>query len=633
MQQRDIASVDLTHRDQRLEFQRSARDEMSYTFPLTSEAPYRRQEGQEILVHRSDTVNLDFLNSGNAPLLMDHDRKRQIGVVERAWLDDQTRRVYVRARFSRSAEAQIIRQDVEDGIRRNVSAGYRVTRAEPSRERTGEYLVTSWRPMEASIVSVPADTNVGFGRADQPQEGIMPATQTTGAPENGASPSGGGMPAVVVTNDDNTRDDTVNVEVQRAERAEQVSEIRALAASHNMSDMALEFIGEAERAGEAPSLARFRAKLRASLPADTPLVNNDVGLTRQETQNFSLLKLVRTMVRNPSASDIAAAGRELEACRAAEDKFEGETRGLRVPEEIMRNWTNFRSDDGQTSDDFFRAQMVTTTHTNIQDVDHLAGRFIENLRNRSSILRAGVTMLTGLSGNIEIPGGNANSVAAWLAAEADDAAETNPTFRKVEMAIKDIAGFTQISRRMMIQSTIAIEAYVRSQLLTALALGIDKAGLEGSGLTGIPEGIKNTTGIGSVDFAADTPTRDELIDMWSELADVNADMGNLAWIYNSLMAAGLMKTKLDAGSGRFLLDGPDSPLLSTPTIRSNQATTGDVYFGNWSDALMGMWGGLDLDRSTEGDVYLSGGVQLRAIQSVDFAVARTGSFCYGVNAP
>lgn len=629
---RDAQAGNVTRRSETLQFTRAEADDGSqdtYVFPLSSEAPYRRYRGTEILVHSKAAVDLSFLNSGNAPLLHQHDAySGQIGVIERAWLDNSTKRVYVEVRFSRRPEAQAVRQDVDDGIVRNVSVGYEVLEVEHTErdeEGPNEYRVTLWKPKEASFVSIPADETVGVGRSTQLQEGAMPAeTLENGAAPNGTTTrdgKGGGIPPAPVP---------VNVmsEEARAERAEQVSEIRALAATHNLSDFALEFIGNAERAGQAPSLARFRGELRAKLPADTPLVNADVGLTEKETKRFSIVRLARAMRDGATSDEIRAAAFEMQACDQAAENFEGATNGYRLPEEVMRNWSNFEI-DGVTGAQY-RAAMATSGNANVQSTDHLAGRFIENLRNRSSVMRAGATMLTGLSGNIEIPGGDTNSTAGWLGAEGDDAPETTPTFRKVEMSIKDIAGYTDLTRRMLIQTTIDIENYVRNQLLTAIALGIDLAGLQGSGASGVPEGIKNVSGIGSVTFAAAVPTRDEIIDMWSDVATANADIGNLAFIFNSLMAGDLMKVKVDAGSGKFILNNPDGNLADiAPSIRSNQVTDGDVFFGNWSDLLMGMWGGLDLDRTTEGAVFLSGGVRLRGIQSCDFGVARVGSFTLG----
>jgi len=66
---------------------------------------------------------------GGAALLMDHDPRDQIGVVEECRCDsDKTGRAMVR--FSRSTRGQEVFQDVQDGIRQNVSVGYAVHRYE-----------------------------------------------------------------------------------------------------------------------------------------------------------------------------------------------------------------------------------------------------------------------------------------------------------------------------------------------------------------------------------------------------------------------------------------------------------------------------------------------------------------------
>jgi HK97 family phage major capsid protein len=605
-----------------------------YTFSLSSEEPYERYMGHEVLVHEASAVDLSFLNSGNAPLLYQHDSfSGQIGVIEKAWLDETKRRVYVTARFSRRPMAQEVKTDVDDGIMRNVSVGYDFDRDTIIYEEHEEgekptYRVTSWKPMEASIVSIPADPTVGVGRSMQlEQEGTQ--VEPDEIQENGATPNGTNsgtrtatptMPPVNVMSDEH----------RAAERAATVSEINALARSHNMADVALDYLQDTIQNGGEPSLARFRGLLRQALPDDVDLVNQDVGLSDQETRTFSVMNLVRAMRDGATGAEIEAARFEIEASEQAARNFEGATRGYRIPTDVMRNWSDFEVDGVRASDVMGqRAPVSVGSNPNVQDTAHLASRFIDNLRNQSSVLRAGVTMLPGLSSDLEIPGGDTNIAAAWLAAEDADVAESVPTFRKVTMAVHDLGAYTDITRRMIQQATIAIEAYVRGQLVEAMALAIDAAGLEGDGAAGVPLGLKNTVGIGSVSFtSAGAPTRGEVIDMWETAATLNAAIGNLGFIQNAAMAAHFMKTPVDAGSGRFMMDGPDSPLLATRQLRSEQVTAGDLYYGNWSDMFFGMWGGLDLDRSTEAK-FLSGGIRLRAIQSVDFAVRRVQSFVLG----
>jgi HK97 family phage major capsid protein len=182
---------------------------------------------------------------------------------------------------------------------------------------------------------------------------------------------------------------------------------------------------------------------------------------------------------------------------------------------------------------------------------------------------------------------------------------------------------------MIQQSTIAIEAYVRMQQVEAMRLAIDLAALYGSGATGIPLGLANTTGIGSKTFAAAVPTRGEIIDLRTSVATTNAGRG-VTYLGNSTMVGDLQQTDVQPGSptGQFLMNNDATRLVGNPFNESNQVVDGDLFTGIWSDLLIGMWGGVQIDRSTERK-FLSGGVSFRTIGTVDVAVRRVGSFALG----
>jgi hypothetical protein len=93
---------------------------------VSSELPVRRWFGYEILDHNPSSVNLSRL-ANRAALLLEHDRERQIGVVERTWMQDKRLRAEVR--FSRNPEADDVFKDIVDGIRGKISVGYRVHKA------------------------------------------------------------------------------------------------------------------------------------------------------------------------------------------------------------------------------------------------------------------------------------------------------------------------------------------------------------------------------------------------------------------------------------------------------------------------------------------------------------------------
>ncbi|MFT6460475.1 HK97 family phage prohead protease, partial [Pseudophaeobacter arcticus] len=149
---------------------------------FSSTTPVSRWFGEEVLSHKKKSVKLSRLNDGGA-VLVGHDWDDQVGVVEKAWVDDeQVGRALVR--FGNSARAQEIFQDIVDGIRRHVSVGYTVSKVEEEVREGQPNLVTmtEWEPYEISIVSVPADQNVGVGREmeNPPEGGGEPAGQTVG---------------------------------------------------------------------------------------------------------------------------------------------------------------------------------------------------------------------------------------------------------------------------------------------------------------------------------------------------------------------------------------------------------------------------------------------------------------------
>jgi HK97 family phage major capsid protein len=140
--------------------------EMSFS----SEEPYERYFGMEILGHNPGEVRMDRLNNG-APLLVGHNTGDQVGIVEKAYIG-QDRKGRALVRFGKSARAEEVFQDVIDGIRVNTSVSYDVNKMVLMKEERDveTYRVTDWTPLEVSLVSVPADTSVGVGRGKEQNE-------------------------------------------------------------------------------------------------------------------------------------------------------------------------------------------------------------------------------------------------------------------------------------------------------------------------------------------------------------------------------------------------------------------------------------------------------------------------------
>ena len=150
-------------------------NERKFTLSFSSEEPYERWFGLEILDHAPGAVDLQRINEIGC-LLFNHNRDAVIGKVNRAWLEGN--RGMAEVEFDTDEQSEIIYQKVRSGTLKGVSIGYRIDSLEEvmagkvsaDGRFTGPCEVArKWWPFEISIVSVPADGTVGVGReAEQP---------------------------------------------------------------------------------------------------------------------------------------------------------------------------------------------------------------------------------------------------------------------------------------------------------------------------------------------------------------------------------------------------------------------------------------------------------------------------------
>ena len=562
---------------------------------LSSEEPVERSFGNEVLEHSAEAIDLSFIASGRAPLLMDHDPKQQIGVVESVELDGESRRLRAKVRFGRNGLAAEAFSDVVDGIKANISVGYAINKMEKRDKDT--YVAKSWRPVEASLVSLPADVTVGVGRSSEPSQ---PITVT----ENRSNP----MTEQVIESVDVA---AVQAEARKAEQRN-AAQIVELGARHSKSDMAQKAISEGR------SIEEFRGILLDEIKSTEGLESQSIGMTSNEVKRFSLVRAINALANPHDRRAQEEAAFEFECSRAAADQYGRTAQGVMLPSDVLRNWTR----DINTSDD-----------SNMLTEDFRGGDFIDVLRNQSSVMQAGARILNGLQSDVKIPKKATASSAAWLATEGANVAESEPTFSQISLSPKDLGAFTEVTRRMIQQSTLDIEALIRDDLAQSIATAMDLAALAGTGSSGQPTGIKTTSGINTVSFGAAVdliPTFAQVVQMETEVAADNALQGNLAYILPASMYGALKTVEKAANTAQFVIE-PGGTMNGYKAIVSNQCTAGDLYFGNFSDLLVGMWGGLDIlvDPYTNSK---SGTILIRAIQSMDVAVRHPVSFCLGQDA-
>jgi HK97 family phage major capsid protein len=394
-----------------------------------------------------------------------------------------------------------------------------------------------------------------------------------------------------------------------------------------MADKARDYIRDGK------GLSEFRGLVLQNLGNGKPLVSTDIGMTQRDVDRFSIMRLAAAAQPGASRADIDAAKFEIEATDAARQVAEAQgakVRGQQLPAEVLRNWIPRNS--AMYHQKFGRA-INTTDDSALVPEDYRPGSFIDVLRNSMSVMQAGATVLNGLAGNVDIPKKLTASAAAWVASEGSNAPNSEPTFGNVTMTPKDIAVYTDITRRSRQQMSPDIEALIRADIAMAIALGLDLAGLEGSGASGQPRGVLNTVGINKpTSFAGVNPTYAEVVAMETAVADDNALMGSLGYILRTNMRGALKTTQKFTGTNGDPVWENGNSLNGYPGYVSNQGTDGNLYFGNWSDLLIGFWSGLDLQFDYAA-LALSGGLRLIAFQTCDVAVRHAQSFAYNNDTP
>lgn len=630
------------------EFERAAMDKEKRTIDLSfsSEQPVERWFGMEILDHSKSSVDLSRINAGG-PLLMEHSRQDQIGVIERAWIDPREKKGRASVRFGRSARAQEIFQDVVDGIRSLVSVGYRVTTlvTEKVENEVETLRATAWTPMEISIVSVPADTSVGIGRAsttDTIETQIDDSRMKLSKPNFDKVPAeGGGGTATETRKEPDNLDkflaDQHKVEIEEIRNSTQemfrtlAREVHAVVDKLKIRYPEVVALGNRCLVGEIdlPTFRNEAFKLTVK-PIDLPSAQI-IGMSQRDLAKYSWKQAILM------ASDPRIDGMEREMSKEAVSKYKIEQRGpnsIVVPFDVL-NWSH-------------RDQLAGTGTLggNAVATNLLAGSFIDVLRNRMLVARAGAMMLPGLVGNVAIPRQSAAAAVAWASSEAAAASESSVLFDQVTLSPKQITARVDYSWLLLQQSTPAVDGIIRNDFQNVIARAIDLAALHGSGASGQPTGVASVSGIGSVTGGSNgaAPTWANIVQLETEVAIDNADIGALAYLTNA-RTRGKLKQTLKGGTAA--TDGiyiwPEGPIadgfsmlngyrIGTTNQVSNTLTKGTsttvcsaIFFGNWSDLLIGMWSGLELltNPYTQAANRI---IETYAYQALDIAVRHPESF-------
>jgi HK97 family phage major capsid protein len=623
---------------------------------ISSEAPYERWYGVEILSHDASAVDLSRLADNCHPLLLNHCTEDQIGVLSDPQIGAD-RMLRCAARFSRSAMAQEILQDVQDGIRQLVSVGYfvdEIVELEPQpdpdladwigsgergykfkrtlsgeafeaemRSKYGEsfqrsgpaavrdgmdapdiYLVTRWTPFEASIVPIPADVTVGIGRSagadPKPAQEVKPTVKPT--------------PQEIRIMTETVTKSAAETELERRDAIATLGENPSYAKYLKAGDVAT-----AIREGwSRDKFVEFLMSRMASAHTDQTQVQ--IGLSQREIQRYSLSRAIVAS----ATRDWQKAGFELECSRAVEKLTGQQAAGFLVPPDV-----------------FAQRDLVVGTATsagNLVPTEFRGDLFVDVLRNNLVATQLGVRMLTGLTGNVDIPR-KATSATIGTTTEIGSASQSDITTAKLTLSPKRMTAYTVASLRALQQSGIPLDPILRDDLLQGVAVQIENGYINGTGTDPQMQGLRYASGIGTVAAGSNggTVTWGNIVGLESACANANAEPDSRAGYLTNTKQRGNLKQIQKGTNLPFIWDGGDMPVNGyrcaiTNNVPSNltkgTSTTvcsAALFSSDWSMSVIGIFGAPDItvDPYTKAD---TGEVKITINAFADSGVRQPGAF-------
>jgi hypothetical protein len=342
---------------------------------------------------------------------------------------------------------------------------------------------------------------------------------------------------------------------------------------------------------------------------------------KEEMKRFSISKFIRQAMPGATMDGIEAEMAQ-EGKREFQESIKGSAEGVFLPSSFLRNYyyTN-------ASEDNYGKAFIEETSLSYEG----------KLRGAMLGERLGVRYINGLQGNVAIVTGGAD--AAWVAEEAA-ASKAKPAYTKAVLSPKRLQVLQGITYDLLHQSTKDVDRLIMEDMVKAHAAALDAAIFAGSGSSGQPTGVLNTSGINSIYAGASSSagaaaTYAKFVQMETEVGIDNGLLDNLAYVSNAKVQGSLKTIPQIEGYPFYLMnDGKvngypfymTNAIPSNATVGSSEGVCSSALFGPWSEVLVGGWGGLQfiVDPYT---AKANGVLEISAMAYHDVLVRHPAAFC------
>ncbi|EPV0927709.1 phage major capsid protein [Shigella sonnei] len=559
----------------------------------------------EILLCSPENVDLSRLNDG-APVLVEHDAMRQVGIVENARVDmDKVCRATVR--FSALGTANTIFGMIVEGIRPKVSVGYNILDYYLD---GNDLIVSKWQPYEVSSVSTPADNSVGVGRSlnsndeitleDQPQ--MEPEQKEELVQEVEVIEE---VQAEVIEEEVPVPEESVEV-VEEPEVIEEVQEVQPELVEER--SIAVTDIQESINKEVEENRIRELQSISSVLGVSTEeAIKNGVSVEdfkrSLNTDNKSIDKEIKKMEKK---SLIQEGLRSLKGEAHDLETFEKGARGYNADLNAMCRST------ADTTSTVTAAGLVK---------EELSDAYIRQLLAETVLGKLNVTVFGGLAGrgNFSIPRAKGMTPAAKFYAEDEAVSDGFETFDKITLKPRMFAAGIKITKAMLL-SNAATERYVTDELLRQCSNGLESAVFAQIATT-VP--VKQTAVSGQVS-EADVQAAIEAI------SAKNVDINRCVAIVHPAMLAKLRQTAvLNNTSAVSMVAGHRYDMWLNDEVRVLESTfvaADTILIGDFSELIFANWNEgqeLDFDDTTYRAAQT---IAIRSFQYLDVAIAHEEAF-------
>lgn len=612
--------------------------ENTISFSVASSEPYIREDKNgkkfaEVLEISEAAIDFSRLVDNRAPLLFEHDRERQLGVVEKAWIANN--KLYVQCKFSSNGFPQSILKDVKDNIRRNVSIGYQVLEFSFDRgieDGVPVMNVVRWLPLECSIVSIPADATVGIGRAlesvDDELDTEDKACEETAEEKKACDIASSEEEKKEDESTDDadhdedckeaTPEDTAQAPEEKAcgedeeatkeldpeddedeeakARLAEIEEIRSLAELTNTKDLAEKYVSENR------SLDEFKTAVKELNNNQERNVSKENKPTMEK--KFNLLRALRN--HTSLASEDAMNSYEMEVERSVKEKYQ-------------------IKDSKATAFEFANLRALPADDTALRPAEYRPDLYTGILYPESVIAKTGATSVAVTGRSITFPVQLSGAAASFVGLNSP-VPSGSQSFAEKTLTPKKVGCYVDIPYESFLQDDPAIEGIVVNDLVKNMSVAIDEGIIAGDGTGYNPTGLTATSGMNEV-AASGMFSLSGVQEFEEKIRESNDYSTNLTWVMNWKNYYKFMRTQYYATAENKMLLDPDTRLmLGHPVAICNKLDDDTVVLGDFTNLVVANFDGITLRVMDDATLGVSQTIRCIAHAAVDVCVRRPKSF-------